>query len=192
VKGTTFEKVDLGDFKSKSMPGVLIYSAKEAEYKELVLRRDLMTLYPQLMQTLDPDGMRNFNKHVFFPKFLSDPSLIDVMMPKTLDEIKAEDENGQLAKNGMPKVLETDVHTTHIYTHYQVVPKTWATWLHINWHEELLAKQKAMEQQAAQMQMMQEGPPAGQTNVGVEKRNSKAAASPLKTEITSNNNKTKQ
>ena len=189
VKGTTFEKVDLGDFKSKSMPGVLIYSAKEAEYKELVLRRDLMTLYPQLMQTLDPDGMRNFNKHVFFPKFLSDPSLIDVMMPKTLDEIKAEDENDQLAKNKMPKVLDTDNHTTHIYTHYQVVPKTWATWLHINWHEELLAKQKAMELQAQQMQMMNEGSPPGQTKVGVEKRNSKAAASPLKTEITSNNNK---
>jgi hypothetical protein len=69
------------------------------------------------------------------------------------------------------------------------VPKSWATWLHINWHEELLAKQKAMEQQAQQMQMMNEGSPPGQTKVSVEKRNSKAAASPLKTEITSNNNK---
>jgi len=89
----------------------------------------------------------------------------------------------------MPKVLETDVHATHIYTHYQVVPKTWATWLHINWHEELLAKQKAMEQQAQQMQMMNESsPPAGQLKTGVEKRNSKAQASPLKTEINSSNN----
>jgi len=189
VKGTTFEKVDLGAFKTDTMPGVMVYSAKEAEYKELVLRRDLMTLYPNLMQTMDADGLRNFNKFVFFPKFLSDPSLVDIMFPKTLDEIKAENENDQLKEDIMPDVLETDDHTTHIYTHYQVIPKTWATWLHIEWHQRLLAEQKAMEQQAQQQQMMQQAEPMGQTRVGADQRNSKSAASPLKQAISQDMNK---
>jgi hypothetical protein len=186
VKGTTFEKVDLGAIKTDSMPGVMIYSAKEAEYKELVLRRDLMTLYPQLMQTMDADGLRNFNKFVFMPKFLNDPSLVDIMFPKTLDEMKAEDENEQLKEDMLPEVAETDDHLTHIYTHMQVPNKTWATFIHLQWHEDLLAQQKAMQQQQAQMQMQQA---AGQVEVGVEKQNPMAQASPLKSEITSNNQK---
>lgn len=179
--------INLKDFNTDYPPGVMVYSAKEAEYKELVLRRDLMQLYPELVQTLDPDGMRNFNKHVFFPKFLQDPSLIDVMLPKTIDELKAEAENEQLAKNEMPQAQPTDNHTTHIYTHMMVQPKTWAVWFHLEQHQQLLAQQKAMEQQAMQMQLMAGG---GQTpgqsnklNVGADKRNPQAQASPLKTEM---------
>lgn len=152
VKGITTKEINLKDFNTDFPPGVMVYSAKEAEYKELVLRRDLMQLYPELVQTLDPDGLRNFNKHVFFPKFLQDPSLIDIMLPKTLDEIKAEDENEQLIQDQMPDVAETDNHTTHIYTHYMVQPKTNATWFHIAWHQELLAKQKQQEMMQQQLQ----------------------------------------
>jgi hypothetical protein len=155
VKGVNSKEIDLKDFNTKFPPGIMIYSAKEAENKELVLRRDMMQLYPDLAQTLDPDGLRNFNKFVFFPKFLQDPSLIDVMLPKTIDEIKAEGENEQLKDDKMPDVQETDNHTTHLYTHYQVMPKTWATWMHIEWHQELLAQQKA--QQAQQDQQSQGG-----------------------------------
>ncbi len=144
-----------------------------------------MQLYPALIQTLDPDGIRNFNKHVFFPKFLNDPSLIDVMLPKTIDEMKAESENEQLTKNDMPDVSPTDNHTTHIYTHHMVQPKTWATWYHLAWHEEELAKQKAQEMQMAQQQMAEAGPPAlgGKGAVGKEKSSPMAQASPLATEI---------
>ncbi len=185
VKGVDSKEVDLENFQTDFPPGILVYSAKEAEYKELVLRRDLMQLYPALIQTLDPDGIRNFNKHVFFPKFLNDPSLIDVMLPKTVDEMKAESENEQLAKNDMPDVSPTDNHTTHIYTHHMVQPKTWATWYHLAWHEEELAKQKAQEMQMAQQQMAEAGPPAlgGKGKVGAEKSSLMAQASPLATEI---------
>ena len=188
VKGVDSTEINLKVFNTNFPPGILVYSAKEAEYKELVLRRDLMQLYPQLMQTLGPDGMRNFNKHVFFPKFLSDPSLIDVMFPKTIDEMKAEAENEQLKKNEMPDVAETDDHTTHIYTHHMVQPKTWATWYHIDWHEKLLAQQKQQEMQMQQMQMQEmqgKAPPAlgGKGKVGAEKSSPLAQASPLKTEI---------
>ena len=104
----------------------------------------MMQLYPQFAATLDPDGMRNFNKYVFFPMFLRDPSMVDIMLPKTIDEMKAEDENEMLKENKMPDVAETDDHTTHLYVHKQVMPKTNATWFHIAWHEELLAQQKQM------------------------------------------------
>lgn len=185
VKGVDSQEIKLSLFHTKYPPGVLVYSAKEAEFKELVLRRDLMQLYPALVQTLDPDGIRNFNKHVFFPKFLQDPSLIDVMLPKTIDEIKAEGENEQLQKEEMPEVSETDNHTTHIYTHMMVQPKTWAVWFHIHWHEQLLAEQKAQEQMIMQQEAMgaQQGELGGKGKVGVEKRSPMAAAAPLKTEL---------
>lgn len=145
VKGVNTEEVDLSDFSVKFPPGVMVYSAKEAEYKEMVLRKDLMQIYPQLATALDPDGMRNFNKHVFFPKFLQDPSLIDVMFPKTLDEMKAESENEQLKENKLIHPTPTDDHTAHIYIHHMVNPKTWATWFHIKEHEEMLEEQKAQQ-----------------------------------------------
>ena len=136
VKGVKTQEVQMSDFKTDFPPGVMVYSAKEAEYKELVLRRDLINLYPQLMQTLGPDGMRNFNKHVFFPKFLQDPSLIDTMFPETLDEMHATEENEMLKQNKYPKVSQSDDHLTHIYTHQMVMPKTLATWFHIAEHQE--------------------------------------------------------
>lgn len=185
VKGVDSKTIDLKHFSTEYPPGVMVYSAKEAEYKELVLRRDLMQLYPQLMQTLDPDGMRNFNKHVFFPKFLQDPSLIDIMLPKSLEEMKAEAENEQLKNDVMPQVSETDDHTTHIYTHYMVMPKTWAMWIHVREHEEMLAQQKQQEMMMQQQQMAEE---SGQVEVGAEKSSPMEAASPLKTEIGAQNN----
>jgi len=185
VKGVDTQEIELSVFHTDYPPGVLVYSAKEAEYKELVLRRDLMQLYPALVQTLDPDGIRNFNKHVFFPKFLQDPSLIDVMLPKTIDEMKAEAENEQLKKNELPDVLPTDNHTTHIYTHQMVQPKTWAVWYHLKWHEDELAKQKQQEQQMmAQEQATSLG---GAGKVGKEKQSPTAQASPLKTEMSKTN-----
>ena len=183
VKGVDSKEIDLSVFHTEYPPGVMVYSAKEAEYKELVLRRDLMQLYPALVQTLDPDGIRNFNKHVFFPKFLQDPSLIDVMLPKTIDEMKAEEENEQLKQDSLPEVAPTDNHTTHIYTHHMVQPKTWSTWLHIMEHEEMLAEQKAQEQQMMQEEMMGQSSLGGKGKVGKEKSSPMAQASPLKTEL---------
>ena len=149
VKGMTFEKIDLGDIHTKYPPGVLIFSAKEAEYKEMVIRRDLMTMYSQFESTLDPDGMKMFNKYVFFPKFLQDPSMIDALFPSSIDELKAESENDSLAEDKFMPASETDNHQQHILIH-MMAKKTWATWLHIGMHQELLALQK--KQQMAQGQ----------------------------------------
>jgi len=180
VKGITSEIVDFKNFNTDYPPGVLVYSAKEAEYKELVLRRDLMQLYPQLAQTLDPDGLRNFNKFVFFPKFLSDPSLIDIMFPKTLDEIKAEEENQRLIDDEVVEIQPTDDHTTHIYTHMMIPPgqRTWSLWVHKAQHEQALAQQKQQQQamggtQAGQNKVsetinFQNLPPEGQVQMAAQ------------------------
>lgn len=192
VKGVDSTIISLDVFKSDFPPGVMTYSAKEAEYKDLVKRRDYMQLYPNLMQSLDPEGLRNFNKHVFFPLFLQDPSLIDVMFPKTLDEIKATSENEQLSKGVMPDVSDTDEHLTHIYMHRMLNPKTWEAWFHIDWHEKLLSEQKKQQMQAQQQAMTDnitpQGSKVGQPSIGAEKKSPLAQASPLKTEITSNLN----
>lgn len=181
VKGIDTSEIDLGDFVTDYPPGVMVYSAKEAEYKNLVKRRDMMQLYPQLAQTMDPDGFRNFNKHVFMPLMLEDPSLIDIMFPKDLEEMKAEEQNEMLKKEELPPVLETDNHVTHIYTHMMVQPKTWAAWVHIQEHEDALAKQKAQEMLMAQQEA--QGAMPGQTQVGSERSSPQGAASPLKSEI---------
>ncbi len=196
VKGVDSTIISLEMFRADFPPGVMVYSAKEAEYKDLVKRRDFMQLYPELAQTLDPDGMRNFNKFVFFPLFLQDPSLVDIMFPKTLDEIKAEGENEQLATNKMPDVSDTDDHETHIYIHRMLTPKTWATWFHLDWHEKLLAEQKKQEMLAQQQQASgnmgvtpQTPSKVAKPKVGAEKKNPLSQASPLKTELVSNNAK---
>jgi hypothetical protein len=193
VKGVDTKEVDLGLFNTDFPPGVMVYSAKEAEYKELVKRRDYMQLYPELAQTLDQDGMRNFNKYVFFPMFLNDPSLVDVVFPKTIDELKAESENLELEADKYTDPLPTDNHTTHIYIHNMIPPgkKTWAMWFHIAAHEQMLGEQKAQELQAQQM-AMQQGQPSGSPpggalggkgQVGKEKSSPMSQASPLATEL---------
>lgn len=189
VKGMTFEKIDLGEtMASRFPPGVMVFSAKEAEYKELVLRRDLMSLYPQLQESLGPDGMRNFNKHVFLPKFLNDPSMVDVMIPDSLDEIKANDENDMLADGNMVDVGEGDNHSQHIYIHY-MAKKTWETWAHIMWHEELLSMQQKKEKEQAQQKDEKGGQDKGGGSTIKPKEKEKSpleAASPLKQATKSN------
>lgn len=212
VKGVTSTEIDLKDFNTDYPPGVFVYSAKEAEYKELVLRRDLMELYPALSQTLDQSGMRNFNKFVFLPKFLDDASLVDTMLPKTIDELNAEAENEQLEKEDLVRVQTSDDHETHIYVHMMVKPKTWATWFHIQMHQQMLSQQKTQQQQMMQMQMqaeqqqnmavkanlLQNGGKSPQIldnqnsqnakiNVGQQKRNPQSAAVPLQQATTEQN-----
>lgn len=144
VTGVESTLIDMKDFNTDFPPGVLVYSAKEADYKETVLRQDLMQQLPTIVNTMDADGLRNFYKYVYWPKFLKDPSLVEIMFPKTLDEIKAEDENKQLVANEYIQAQPTDNHTTHIYKHNMIPPgkRTWAMWFHIAEHEKLLAQQK--------------------------------------------------
>lgn len=195
VKGVTFEKIDLGSIQTKYPPGVLVFSAKEAEYKELVERRDLMEMYPNLQASMTPDGMKNFQKYVFFPKFLRDPSMIEVLFPDSIDELKAQDENEILNGEKMIPALPTDNHEQHLMVH-RMAANTWAKWLHIQMHEEMLSLQKQQQMMQQQAAMQQQAPQAGQPQqaapepvqpqVGVAKQNPKEAASSLRQETLSN------
>lgn len=196
VKGVTSTEVDLSDFNTDFPPGVFVYSAKDAEYKNLVKRRDMMQLYPAVQASMDANGFRNWQKHIFWPLMIEDPSQIDVMLPKTLDEIQAESENERLKQDEWVDALPTDDHVAHLYTHQMLEPKTWAGWFHIEMHQKMLAEQKA-QQQAAQLQQMS-GQMTGQMldnnsggmgniNIGAEKSNPMEAASSLKAEINPNN-----
>jgi len=185
VKGMTFEKIDLADIHTKYPPGVIVFSAKEAEYKELVLRRELQGMLPQFGEILGPDGMKSFMKYVFLPKFLHDPTIMDILVPKTIDEIKAEEENDNINVNSLPQVAETDEHTEHLAIH-RMAQNTWAKWVHIAWHEEALALQKQQQKQQAQQGQQQEQQgeqPKGQPQVGEAKKNPQEAAAPLKQEM---------
>jgi hypothetical protein len=165
VKGMTFEKINLGDIKTKFPPGVLVFSAKDAEYRELVERRDLMQLLPDLTATLTPDGMRNFQKYVFLPKFQSlDPQTIDVLLPDSIDEIKANEENEGLGRDEWIDVLPTDNHEQHLLIH-RMATNSWAKWIHIQQHEEMLSMQK-QQQMLAQQQQLQAGGEMGTQGQG--------------------------
>lgn len=162
AKGITFEKIDLGEIKTNYPPGVLVFSAKEAEYKELVERRDLMQLIPDFQASFTPDGMRNFHKYVFLPKFQSlDPQTIDILLPDTIDELHAEQENERIGNEDMPQVLPTDNHEQHLAVH-AMATNTWAKWVHIQWHEEMLSQQKQQQMTQMQQQQQQQQPQAGQ------------------------------
>lgn len=183
VKGITFEKIDLGDIKTNYPPGVLVFSAKEAEYKELVERRDLMQLLPDFQATFTPDGMRNFHKYVFLPKFQSlDPQTIDILLPDTVDEIKASQENEMLGEDKWTPADPADNHEQHLAVHAQA-KNSWAKWVHIDMHEKMLSQQRVQQAQ------MQQQPAQGGQNmppeplppqVGVANQNPREAASSLR------------
>lgn len=187
VKGMTFETIDLGDIHTKYPPKTLVFSAKEAEYKELVLRRELAQMRGDLANTWTPDAIRNFDKHVLLPKFLNDPNLVDVLVPRTVDEVKAEQENLVLDDGkSLPPVSDTDNHEQHLAVHYQAKP-TWSKWIHIAWHEELLGLQKKQQQEHAQQNPQQQGQQEQKgKNPGKDKKNPQEAATPMKQETQTN------
>jgi hypothetical protein len=102
--------------------------------------------------------------------------------------MQAEEQNTMLAEDQLPQVLDTDDHATHIYTHYQVQPKTWAVWFHIAEHQQALAKQVAQQQQQAMLESQPTGAPGaspstpGQSGGQMPSNNPMQAASPLQAE----------
>ena len=142
--------------------------------------------------------MRNFYKYVFFPKFQSlDPQTIDVLLPDSLDELKAEEENEALIQDKLSEVSPADNHEQHLAVHAQA-KNTWAKFLHMQWHEELLSQQKMQQMQQMQMQgmegqqQMQPGVGAGvpkeppEPQVGVAGQSPLGAASSLRKETLQN------
>lgn len=159
VNTPIFEKIKLENIKTKFPPKIEILSKREADFKELVNKRDMMQVYPVMTEGMSLKAKKNFDKFVFFPRFVTDSSTIDRVVPDSLDEIKAGQENDILEKDKLPRIDPMDDDETHLYVHY-MAKKTSATWAHILAHEEQLAEKL----RRAEMQMQQEaqGTPAAQ------------------------------
>jgi len=152
VTGVTFENIKADDFKTKFPPKIFIRSKKEAEYKELVLRRDLMQNYPILVKSMDPRSLANFNKYVYFPKFIDDSATIDRIVPATVGQIKQRQENELLDQNIFVPVDPLDDDEAHLYE-CMMAKHTPAMWAHYFVHEKHLAiknKQKEDEEKKQQ------------------------------------------
>lgn len=149
IDGVNFESITLDHIKTKYPPRVEVKSSKEAEMKSMVARKDIMTLFPTLAKTLAPKESRLFMKDIFLPKFDIPVDTIDSLYPKTLEEIKAQQENGLIEKGRLPMILESDDDLEHWYVHLRA-KNTPAKWAHLFAHEEQLAKKKALQAQQAQ------------------------------------------
>lgn len=145
----SFEKVKLEDIKTKYPPKIEIMSQRDADYKELVMRRDLMQIYPAIQGEMDPKAKMAFDKFVFYPRFIKDSTTIDRIIPKSLDELKAEEENDILDQNKITPVAPTDDDGVHIYSHRNA-KNTAAKWAHILTHEHQLAQKKQQQEQVQQ------------------------------------------
>lgn len=148
IDSNIFEHIQLDDIKTKFPPKIEILSQRDADYKELVKRRDWMQMYPVVTKTMSPKALSSFNKFVFLPMFVKDSSTIDRIVPKSMDEIKSEQENELLEQNKLQRVSPEEDDEMHLYVHY-MAKKTPATWAHIFAHEMQAAQKKkqAEEQQ---------------------------------------------
>lgn len=154
--GTTFTEIQLDEIKTKFPPKVLIISSKEAEYKEMVERRELAGQLQLIQSVLSPSQFKIFLKQYYFPKFKTfDQSSIDVVMPKSSEEIIAENENESLAAGKWAEVKETDDHETHLAIHSRV-KKNEMSWTHILTHQFALGEQKKQQALAAAKQAQEQ------------------------------------
>ncbi len=147
---TTFETINLTELRTELPPKAIVFSAREAEFKESVERREMAQQMGVLQGVLSPEEFRNFLKYLWFPKFQTfDKESTDLILPKTQDEIKAEQENLMLAEGELPPISEGDNHEVHLFIHSRV-KNTAAKWAHYYAHQKLLAEQKKAQAAAAQ------------------------------------------
>jgi len=146
---TTFEQIQLKDIKTELPPKAIVFSSREAAFKETAERRELAQQFGVLQSSLPPERMNMFLKYVWFPKFETfDKETIDLVFPKTQDELKAEMENEMIGDGVLPPIDEGDNHEIHLYIHSRVKnnPEKWAHYLA---HEKLLSIQQKQAAAAA-------------------------------------------
>jgi hypothetical protein len=156
VSGVTFESLDLADATHTRLPPrTLVTSVKKAEYKKMVTRKALENTYALVTKTMSPKQKRDYDRYIFYPHYDFDTSTLDLVFPKTLDEIKAEQENELLAQDRRAPIDSTDEDSEHIFIHLRA-KRTPATWAHIFTHEEQRAV-KLKQLEAQEMEKNKEG-----------------------------------
>ena len=177
---------------------ISIVSSQEKQYKDLVDRRDLMQIYPAIAQAIgDKQDQRNFIKYVLIPKFINNEKQINIAFPKTVDEVKASQENEILAKNETTPIDQSDDDKVHMAIHL-TGKKTAATFAHYFAHElqygqKLKQKQEQASQGGQETQTPNDGgdgskpqllkTAGGRRTIPKDKKNPMETATPLKAEI---------
>lgn len=170
VTGTSTFSIDLHDsVRTKFPPRVLITDSKMAEYKRMVAAKQQDNTIGIILKDMAPKQVRDYMRHVYCPAHEMDTATVDLIYPKSLSEMKAEDENGLLEDDRLPTIDETDDDSEHIYIHRRA-SNTASKWAHILTHEEQLASKQLEAQQKE-----------NEDTSNDDKKNQKAAKSPLPT-----------
>lgn len=128
---------------------IMVTSSIGAEFKNLTDRRDLMTLFPLLQAVASGQQIKNFVRYFLLPKFSQDKRILGVIFPKSIDEIKAQQENRGLIRDEVMPIHENDNDEEHLAVHYMAEKKTPAVWAHIFAHEMQYANKKGRQEQEA-------------------------------------------
>lgn len=149
VSGVTFESLDLADAtRTRLPPRVLVQNVKKAEYKKQVTRKALENTYALVTKTMSPKQKRDYDRFIFYPHYDFDQSTLDLVFPKTIGEMKAEQENELLDLDRIAPISPQDDDAEHIFIHLRG-KRTAATWAHVLTHEEQLASKMQRQEQAA-------------------------------------------
>lgn len=113
-----------------------------------------------LLQGDPTANMRYGMKHLAKLKGLKRDQ-INLLMPPTIEELRAEDENKVLEKDGLVEVLPTDDHITHLEIHNKL-SDTPAKFAHINAHKRAMLLLRARPDLFPNMPPSDTNPQAGQ------------------------------
>lgn len=151
-------------FKFKRDPDVKIESRYITQAKKKEQRAN-MAAYGQILLTTPGSNIRYFAKkfgRLMFPK-----DEVDRLLPPTIDEMRAEDENDKLNANTLKgvQIEPTDDHKTHLEIHSKAAD-TKAKFAHIEAHKKAMMMQRNMPELFAPFQQSIAGfPPGGPATV---------------------------
>lgn len=147
-------------FKFKRDPDVRIESRTVSQARKREERNSLAA-YGQVLATTPGANLRYFAKKMGRLMFSKDE--VDRLLPQTVDEMKAEQENEALSKNSLQgvKIEATDDHTTHMEVHSKA-KDTKAKFAHIEAHKKAIMLQRNNPELFAGLQPNQP-PQPGQT-----------------------------
>jgi hypothetical protein len=134
------EKVTADVFKFKKDPDVKIESRVVSQAKKREQRNNLATYGTLLLQTPGAN-LRSFAKKV--GRLMFTKAEVDQLLPQTIDEMKAEQENESLTNNSLQgvKIEATDDHATHLEIHGKA-KDTKAKFAHIEAHKKAMLIQR--------------------------------------------------
>ena len=183
--GALFSRITRKSFITNQDPDIFIGSKLEIEQKRYRDRLSFAAIAPMLLQDPSlPLSSRNFTKRYLLKLHNIEQEQISIMIPDTVDEIKAKMENELLSRNSKePEISIEEDHLSHIVIHAQA-EKTDATTAHITAHRiaYLESGQHAKDKQMQDMFMLSGGAKAGNaganTNLNANLNNKPSDVSP--------------